>query len=392
MFWQNVTAWPLLLLLLAGCESLTDAPDRSEPSSERDRQRELHYDWNLPDWQLMVEDIRGPIATHPDDPDIIFVTANHITAGATGMWKSTDGGQSWNRYTDGWTVSQAEDILVHPDHPDTLMVVGNGVSRSTDGGKTWERTLDGLLASSHGWGLKQITYNRRDDEYYLVQDARMHGGVFRSDDGDNWEAMLPINLPKHVLAYNEYNGTIYAGPGPTSGVNLIKSSDGGETWHNIDGPPLAPRHLAPVPGSQTLYATTREGIYKSYDGAETWVDVNDSVTGQLNFSGGLAISETDTNTVFAGATTNILDFQDGEVIDKIDGGLYISHENGESWNRHYSSLPDTLHSHNVHLHLEQQKNSLFASKILSTKPNTYLLFQIPDMLPSSGTTSTRTRR
>jgi photosystem II stability/assembly factor-like uncharacterized protein len=97
----------------------------------------------------MLEDVHGPIAVDPFDSDVIYVAVRGTTslAYSSGMLKSTDGGQTWEHYTDGWLISDPKDILIHPDNPGEILVSGGtgvAVVKSTDGGQTWEEKFEGM--------------------------------------------------------------------------------------------------------------------------------------------------------------------------------------------------------------------------------------------------------
>ena len=85
------------------------------------------------------------IAFHPTDKAIFW-----IGSPTGGLWKTTDGGQTWNPLTDNLPSLGIADIVIHPQHPDTIYIatgdrdVGEiysaGVLKSTDGGQTWNTT------------------------------------------------------------------------------------------------------------------------------------------------------------------------------------------------------------------------------------------------------------
>ncbi len=90
-----------------------------------------------PQWELFFPNLSGPIAVDPTDSDIIYI-APAISAN-NGMWKTTDGSQTWNFYDEGWGMGTPRDILINPDNPQEILVGGGpfvGVVKSTDGGQT----------------------------------------------------------------------------------------------------------------------------------------------------------------------------------------------------------------------------------------------------------------
>lgn len=259
-----------------------------------------------PEWELMLEGVHGAVAVCPHNSEVIYVAVRGTTSDYNGgMLKSTDGGQSWEHYSEGWALGRPLDILIHPDDPEVVMVSGTGTSvvKSSDGGRTWKYAGYGVRGSSHGSDGYELAYHRRDSLYYLANDARWVGGIYHSEDGVNWE--ITYDYAVRSLLLDEAVQTIYAGGAGLAYV--LRSMDDGKTWDSKhDGMEKSARQLVRVPGSRTVYAGTHRGVYKTYDRAENWISVNDTLTEQLNFRGGLAISERDTSTVFAGGSGSSL--------------------------------------------------------------------------------------
>ena len=207
----------------------------------------------------------GPVGNRV--PAVVGIAGDPNTyfAGAAsgGVWKSTDGGHSWRPTFDDTDVSSIGALAVAPSDPNVVWAGtgeaflrsnishGNGVYRSTDGGETWQHR--GLDATGR---ISRIVVDPRDPDVafvaalghvYAPQNER---GVFRTrDGGETWE---------HVLFVDDHTGAsdlvmdpnnpriLFAGlwqikiwthgresGGPGSG--LWKSTDGGDTWAQIEG-------------------------------------------------------------------------------------------------------------------------------------------------------------
>ena len=230
-----------------------------------------------PQWELFAEGLSGPIAVDPTNSDVIY-----ISSGTSGMWKTTDGGQTWNLYSEGWGMGSPKDILIDPANSEEILVGGGpfvGVLKSTDGGQTWIRADNGLRFDHHGFRVHQLAFDRQKGIYYLADEG---GGafcaVYRSTDGMNWEETSTRFCPLSVVV-DESNGDVYAG---ANGAGVWKSSDAGSTWVYISrGLNVNPQNiydLVKLKESETLYAATFRGIYKTLDQGENWFSVNDSLT------------------------------------------------------------------------------------------------------------------
>ena len=106
------------------------------------------------------------IVTHPTDPDTVWVAAGGMAwgyGGDRGIYKTTDGGRNWRKLTNGLPdneITGASDLVIDPGNPDVLYAgmwdrlrqpnalnsggPNSGVYRTTDGGDSWQRLTDGL--------------------------------------------------------------------------------------------------------------------------------------------------------------------------------------------------------------------------------------------------------
>ncbi len=146
------------------------------------------------------------IIVHPENSDIIFVAVQGplwTPGGERGLYKSTDGGASWKQVlgVNEWTG--VTDIAMDPGNPDVLIAAtwqrhrtvaaylgggpGSGIHRSTDGGESWEKLSTGLPTSNMGKiGLGISPFNS-DVIYAAITLDRRTGGVYISRDrGSSW--------------------------------------------------------------------------------------------------------------------------------------------------------------------------------------------------------------
>jgi photosystem II stability/assembly factor-like uncharacterized protein len=206
----------------------------------------------------------GAVAVAESNPDVVYVgmgetqLRGNIIQG-DGVYKSTDAGKTWTHVglKDSMAIAR---IRVHPSNPEVVYVaaLGNpygpnparGVFKSTDGGKAWKRTLF------------------RDDRTGAVDlaiDPRNPDVMYAS----LWE----VSRTPHSLSSG----------GPGSG--LFKSTDGGETWTEFTRNSGLPEGIVGKSGisvsgadSNRVYAIVEAhdgGVFLSDDGAATWKLVND---------------------------------------------------------------------------------------------------------------------
>src|ERR1700682_5340640 len=236
----------------------------------------------------------------------------YFGAVAGGVWKTSDGGNTWDPLFEKQSVSSIGALAVSDSDPNVMYAGsgeacirgnishGDGVYKSTDAGKTW--TNVGLRDTRHIGGL--IIHPSNPDIVYVAALGHAYGpnterGVFRTrDGGKNWEKALYLDDrtgaieiifdPKnpHVLFAAMWEGwrtpwTLNSG-GAKDG--LYRSGDDGSTWKRIEGNgmPEGPlgRIAVSVSGadSNVVYAlieAKKGGLYRSDDGGEHWSLITD---------------------------------------------------------------------------------------------------------------------
>ncbi len=230
-----------------------------------------------------------------------------------GLWKTVDGGTTWNPTTDGKIHSSSVGaVAVAPSNPDIVylgmgetelrgnVMQGDGMYKSTDAGKLW--THIGLDASQ---SISRIRVDATNpDLVYAAVLGHPYGpsterGVFRSEDGGKtWKKILYENDragaedlsidPRNPKVMFATIWDVYRTPwslssgGPAS--HLYKSIDGGDTWKDLTRNPGLPAGIdgkigvAVSADSNRIYAMVENengGIFRSEDGGATWAKVND---------------------------------------------------------------------------------------------------------------------
>ena len=244
------------------------------------------------------------IALHPGDPDVAYVAAVGHLFGPNperGVFRTLDGGDSWERvlYVDDDTG--AIDLIMDPSDPRTLFAAmyqrrrtafgfsasgaGSGLYRTLDGGDTWTELTTGLPEGDKG--RIGIDVYRRDGNlvYALVESRGAGRGLYRSRDrGDSWEKVSDRNPRPMYFSMVRIDPSnperIYLG-----GVSFSASDDGGSTWWDGDaaeGIHVDHHALWINPAnSRHIVLGNDGGIALSRDGARTWRHVNNMAIGQF---------------------------------------------------------------------------------------------------------------
>ncbi len=235
------------------------------------------------------------IIVHPDNSKIIWVAAQGplwSKGGERGLYKTTDGGLTWNRYLGDNEWTGVTDIVIDPRNPDVLYAAtwqrhrtiaaymgggpGSGIHKSVDGGLTWEKLKKGLPGSDMGKIGIAISPQKPDIIYAAIELDRRTGGVYKSENrGASWSkqsgAVAGATGPHY---YQE----LYASPHEFDKIYLVDSriqvsEDGGKTFNRLseknkhsDNHAIAFRNDEP----NYLLVGTDGGLYESYDDAKNW--------------------------------------------------------------------------------------------------------------------------
>jgi photosystem II stability/assembly factor-like uncharacterized protein len=336
------------------------------------------------------------IVISPSDPNTIY--AAHASSG---VFKSTDGGGTWFPISDDLPVLTIGAIALDPNDPSTVYVgtgeanansysfFGLGLFKSTDGGSTWDYM--GLEETRY---IARIVVDPNDgDRLWVAATGALFGtnperGIYRSmDGGETWDLVLSVSdstaatdvaidptRPDTVYAamWERVRGLTYRKSGGATSA-IYRSYDGGDTWTKLtNGLPsgstvgrigLSVCEAAP----NTIYASYADhpgyfaGVYKSTDCGDTWTRTNDSALADIysNFGwyfGQVRVDPANANRVFVQGV-ELYRTQDGgatwaevgsqmhvdhhamafdptdpaRIIDGNDGGIYRSTNNGTNW-------------------------------------------------------------
>ena len=252
------------------------------------------------------------IAPHPTNPDIVYVAAvGHLFAysGDRGLYKTTDGGATWEKLTNGLpndgragaTVVSIDpvnhetiyagfyDRLRRPHHMQSGGPEG-GLYKSTDGGASWKKLTSGLPTGQTGQIDIDIHLNNPDIlAAYVEADENLpadvpRGGIYRSEDaGATWTFQL-----KH-FSRPTYHGRIRIDPHDDKKIYVVSrdfqySTDGGETFikgqpWRVDGGDDHDLWISPQDNRIILMATD-QGARLTLDGGDSAFMFNNMAIGQ----------------------------------------------------------------------------------------------------------------
>src|SRR6266704_1446060 len=197
--------------------------------------------------------------------------------------------------------------------------LGQGIWRSSDGGDTWLRVRHGLYSES---AVRALAVHPRDSRIlYCGADS----GMYRSEDkGEHWERLdSPMNqLPVWALAIDPVDpNVIFAGTRPAA---LFRSTDGGRHWDklhadmaeecpNVRIPRVTALTVDPTDHRTVWAGVEVDGVRRSRDGGETWTRI----------AGGLNDPDIHDTAVSVNGATTVLTSTPREIFASTDGG--------ESW-------------------------------------------------------------
>ena len=235
------------------------------------------------------------IIVHPENSDIIWVASQGplwSKGGDRGIYKSINGGKTWQRTLGDSEWVGATDLLIDPTNPNILYAAtwqrhrtvagylgggpGSGLHKSIDGGLTWKALKSGIPNSNLGKiGLAMSPFNP-NVVYAAIELDRTKGGFFMtSNGGESWvkqsDAVAGGTGPHYyqeIIASPHDEGTIYF-----MNNSALESKNHGKTFERMrrsnqhsDSHALVFKKSDP----NYLLIGTDGGLYESFDGTESW--------------------------------------------------------------------------------------------------------------------------
>jgi len=270
------------------------------------------------DWEL--DDFTGvqDLVIDPTNPSTIFAATTQ------GLYRSQDAGNNWDLVNE---VAMAINIEINPQNPNIIFVTHGGINapdvgiyRSTDGGDTFLKLTNGLPTTWDGKALISISHTSPNQIYASIANSFNSIGLFKSlDDGDTWEVINSQNIATYQGWYshdievdpNNSDNMIYCG------VELYRSGNAGvsfiqegywDQWEfgqvPVGGPEGPPSYVhadihqvkyhPAVPN--LVFAMTDGGIFASSNGGLDWEGRNGGYQTQQFYAN---FSNSSTDSLFA---------------------------------------------------------------------------------------------
>lgn len=294
----------------------------------------------------------GDLAISPSDPDILYVGTGEpnnrqSSSWGAGVWKSTDAGKTF-QYIGLKETQFIGRIVVHPTNPDVAYVAAlgrlwgpnkeRGVYKTTDGGKTWQNVkfisentgaIDIAMDPSNPNTLYAGFYQRRRQPFGY-NGGGPEGGLYKTTDGGaTWKRLL-TTLPAKgdlgrfgVAVYKKDPRIVMALVEHVDEFGIYRSEDKGETWTKLSNQNPRPSYYSQIhidPNNDQRVWVLGASMYTSDDGGRTFrQNVVQRIHGDYH---GMWIDPEDSNHMLLGS----------------DGGIHQSRDRGRTW-VHHNTVP-----------------------------------------------------
>lgn len=293
-------------------------------------------------WGEVSGRVRG-LAVHPTNPDIVY-----IGAAAGGIWKTTNGGSSWTDLSSGFERLTFGAICIDPNNGDVVYAgtgegrwgwndntyEGDGLYKTTNGGTTWTKITNGIGTQTQFCDITVSPHNSNHLLAALGSGNWNNGfpnneGVWRSTDaGSTWTRVINVDDAFDVAFHPSNSSFAYAASGNQSASGgFYKSTDGGATWTQsnsglpststigriqFDLAPSSPSTIySVIYNYDASFSSRNTAAFKSTDGGANWVQISSGVNIAGSYDGTnaddqgyydlcLAVHPTDPNTVYLG--------------------------------------------------------------------------------------------
>jgi len=272
-------------------------------------------DWNsITDYKITSSSV-GAVEVSRSNPDLIFIgTGETCIRGnilpGDGVYRSRDAGETWEKvgFADSHGISK---IRIHPTNPDIIWVASfgkysaeseeRGVFKSTDGGDTWKRTLfantwSGAIDIAVDQNNPDVLYAalwRAYRKEYTMSSGGEGSGMYKSTDGgDSWTEMTRNpGMPQEGLvgriglAVSSANSNRVYALFENDNGGLFRSDDAGATWELVnDSREIRQRafyytHVYADHQDEDVVYLQNTGLYRSDDGGATYTSISNGTHG-----------------------------------------------------------------------------------------------------------------
>ncbi|WP_116127346.1 WD40/YVTN/BNR-like repeat-containing protein [Lewinella sp. IMCC34183] len=247
----------------------------------------------------------GRIRIHPRDPNVVYVAVMgdlYKDTEERGVYRTTDGGESWERVLFANAGAGAVDLSMDPANPRVLFAStwrirrtpyslesggeGSGLWKTTDGGDNWTEITGNKGLPKGTWGINGVAVSPVDGSrvYALIENEKA-GGVYVSNDaGETWQ---PRSDDRALRQRAWYYTRIYADPQDIDGVYVMNvsyhhSTDGGRTFESNNAPHGDHHDLWIAPeNNERMIIADDGGAQVSFDQGENWSTYHNQPTAQF---------------------------------------------------------------------------------------------------------------
>jgi photosystem II stability/assembly factor-like uncharacterized protein len=258
----------------------------------------------------------GAIEVHPRDANVVYAAALGSPFGPNrdrGVYRTRNGGQSWDHVLFVSDSVGAIDLEIHPTDPETLYATmwraerepwsiisgcdgcGDGIWKSTDGGDSWAQVTEGLPQGLIGKIDLAVTPADPDRVYALVEAPEEEEGLYRSDDaGETWRYVAGGRYPKdnpyatvELVERPFYYTNVDADPTDADVVyvnneRFFKSVNGGVDWVIVPTPHGDNHDMWIDPSNPDIYIQVNDGgANVTLDGGRSWSTQHNQATAEL---------------------------------------------------------------------------------------------------------------
>ena len=245
------------------------------------------------------------IRIHPTDHNTVYAAVLGNIYKPTqdrGIYKSTDGGKSWQKKLFVNDESGAVDLTFDPNNPRIMYAStwraqrtpyslssggdGSALWKSTDSGETWNEISKNEGFPKDTLGIIGVTVSPKNSErVWAIVENKEKGGLYRSEDGG--KKWTQVNSERKLRQRAWYYTRVYADSEDEDvvyvlNVNYHKSTDGGKSFNTFNAP-HGDHHdlwIAPENGKRMIIGDDG-GAQISYDGGETWSTYYNQPTAQF---------------------------------------------------------------------------------------------------------------
>ena len=302
-------------------------------------------------WGVVSGRVRA-IAVHPSDPNTVY-----LGPAAGGIWKTTDGGTTWQDIGFNLASLTFGSIAIDPSNPDVVYAgagesiryfnavtySGKGLYKSTDAGATWTQITSGFGSQTHFAAVK-VSPTNTNMIFAALASGYWHlgnpgnEGLWRSTDaGITWTRTLNVQDGFDVLPHPSISGRVYGatGGGVSSGGFYISTNNGSSWTKSSAGLPAGEQigriQIALSPSQpSTIYSlvyteSDTMKLYKSTNDGANWFSTGSNFySGQGWYDLVIGVNPMNVNEAYIG---------DAELRRSTNGGTSFSYVGGSYWSQ-----------------------------------------------------------